>query len=60
MVSRIATTRVAKDDTNRQVPASFTVQRAGEEAVTVIEGSNSKHDVTFTAADFSIEALKAP
>jgi hypothetical protein len=60
MVSRIVTTRVAKDDTNRQVPASFTVQRAGEEAVTVIEGSNSKHDVTFTAADFSIEALKAP
>lgn len=60
MVRRIVTTRVAKDDTNRQVPASFTVQRAGEEAVTVIEGSNSKHDVTFNPADFSVEALKAP
>jgi len=56
--SRIVTTRVAKDDKNRQVPASFTVQRAGQEAVTVIEGSNSKHNVPFTAADFSVEALK--
>lgn len=60
MVSRIVTTRVAKDDTNRQVPASFTVQRAGDESVTVIEGSNSKHDVTFSATDFSVELLKAP
>jgi len=60
VVSRIVTTRVAKDDTNRQVPASFTVQRAGQESVTVIEGSNSRHDVTFTDADFSPEVLKAP
>lgn len=60
LVSRIVTTRVAKDDTGRQVPASFTVQRAGQEAVTVIEGSNSKHDVTFSDADFTVEALKQP
>jgi hypothetical protein len=59
VICRIITTRVAKDDANRQVPASFTVQRAGQEAVTVLEGSNSRHDVTFTDADFSPATLRA-
>jgi hypothetical protein len=58
MLTRILTTRVARDDTGRQVPASFTVQRAGQEALTLLEGSNSKHDVTLTDADFSTEALR--
>lgn len=58
MLRRITTTRVAKDDINRQVPASFTVQKAGQEGETTLEGSNSKHDVSFTDADFAPEALK--
>jgi hypothetical protein len=59
VIRRIETTRVAKDDINRQVPAAFSVQAAGQSSETVLEGSNSKHDVTFTDADFSSEALRA-
>jgi hypothetical protein len=59
MVSRIITTRVAEDDTNRKVPASLSLQRAGQNSVTEIEGSNSRHDVSFSDADFSPEALRA-
>jgi hypothetical protein len=55
----IVTTRVAKDDTDRPVPASFSVQRAGQASVTELEGSNSRHDVTLSDADFAPEALRA-
>lgn len=55
----IVTTRVAKDDTDRPVPASFSVQRAGQNSVTELEGSNSRHDVTLSDADFTPEALRA-
>ena len=55
----IETTRVAKDDTDRQVPASFRVRRPGHDSVTELEGSNSRHDVTLSDADFTAEALKA-
>jgi hypothetical protein len=59
LARRIETTRVAKDDTDRPVPASFSVQRAGKESVTELEGSNSRHDLTHADADFTPEALKA-
>jgi hypothetical protein len=59
MIRRITSTRIAKDDINRQVPASFTVQQAGQSPETVLEGSNSKHDVNFTDADFTDAALKS-
>ena len=59
LACRIDTTRVAKDDTDRPVPASMTVRRAGQTSVTEIEGSNSKHDVKFQDADFTPEALRA-
>ncbi|MEY4485129.1 MAG: hypothetical protein RL693_2581 [Verrucomicrobiota bacterium] len=55
---QVTTTRVAKDDTDRPVPASVLVQRPGQTSVTELEGSNSKHDVTFTDADFTTEALR--
>lgn len=55
----IETTRVAKDDTDRPVPASFTVRRAGQSSTTDLEGSNSRHDVTLSDADFTPEALRA-
>jgi len=58
MLRRITSTRIAKDDINRQVPASFSVQQAGQATETVLEGSNSKHDISFTDADFTPEALR--
>lgn len=58
MVSRLTTTRVAKDDSRNHVPASFTVQRAGQSGVTTLEGSNSRHDVTLKDSDFTPEALR--
>ena len=58
MVCRIVTTRVAKNDTRRHVAASFTVQRAGQPALTTLEGSNSKHDVTLPDSDFTADALR--
>ena len=57
LVRRIMTTRVAKDDNGRQIPANFSVQGADLGAPTVIEGSSSKHDVSFTDADFTPEAI---
>ena len=53
----IETTRVAKDDTDRPVPASFSVRRAGQNSTTDLEGSNSRHDVTLSDADFTPEGL---
>jgi outer membrane lipoprotein-sorting protein len=58
LAKRIDTTRVAKDDTGRTVAASFSLQRPGQDSLTEIEGSNSKHDVTFTDGDFTPEALR--
>jgi hypothetical protein len=58
LIRRITTTRIAKDDINRQVPATFTVHFRGQESETVLEGSNSKHDVSLTDADFAPEALR--
>jgi outer membrane lipoprotein-sorting protein len=55
---RIDTTRVSKDDAGRSVPSTFSVVRGGQASVTELEGSNSRHDVSFTDADFSPEALK--
>jgi Outer membrane lipoprotein-sorting protein len=59
LVKRIDTTKVAKDDTGRSVAASFSIQRPGQDSITEIEGSNIKHDVTFTAADFTPESLRS-
>jgi len=55
---RIDTTRVAKDDTGRPVAASFSVRRPGQGSLTELEGSNSRHDITLTDADFTPEALR--
>ncbi len=59
LVRRITVTRLVKDDINRLIPATFTVQRAGMEGETVLEGSSIKHDVTLTDADFTEERLRA-
>lgn len=54
---RVMTTRVAKDDKGREIPASFSVQGPALGAPTIIEGSNSTHDVNYTDADFTPEAI---
>ncbi len=59
LVKRIDTTKVAKDDTGKSVAASFSIQRPGQDSITEIEGSSIKHDVSFTAADFTPEALRS-
>jgi len=58
LAKRINTTRVSKDDTGRSIGSSFSLQRSGQDSVTEIEGSNSKHGVTFPATDFTPEALR--
>ena len=59
LARRIDTTRVAKDDTDRLVPASLAVRRSGQDSVTELEGSNSRHDVSHPESDFTPEALRA-
>jgi hypothetical protein len=56
LARRILTTRVAKDDNGRQIPASLSVQGADGGAPTTIEGSSSKQ-VTLTDADFTPDAI---
>lgn len=58
LAKRIDTTRVARDDTGKSVASSFFLQRS-DASFTEIEGSNSKHGMTFTASDFTPEALRA-
>lgn len=57
LARRVLTTRVAKDDNGRQIPASFSVQGADLGSPTVIEGSSSKHDVNLADGDFTPEAI---
>lgn len=58
LARRIDTTRVSKDDTDRPVPSSLTVQRPGQNSITELEGSNSRHDVVYSDSDFTPEALR--
>jgi len=56
---RIDTTRVAEDDTGRKIPATLVVRCPGQDSVTELEGSKSRHDVAHADDDFTIEALRA-
>jgi len=58
LAKRIDTTRVSKDDTGRPLGSSFSLVRSGQDSITEIEGSNSKHGMTFPATDFTPEALR--
>ncbi|MFV1994191.1 MAG: outer membrane lipoprotein-sorting protein, partial [Verrucomicrobiales bacterium] len=57
LARRIDTTRVYKDDRKQYIPASLDVRRSGGASVTEIEGSNIRHDVTYTDWDFTAKAL---
>jgi len=60
LARRIETRRVAEDDTDRKVAASLAVRSRGQDSVTELDGSKSRHDVSLSDADFTIEALRAP
>ena len=57
-VDRIALVK-AVENAGYEVPASFSVRRPGQASVTELEGSNSRHDVTLTDADFTPESLRS-
>ncbi len=59
LARRITITLVAKDDADRLIPANFAVERPGHTSQTVLEGSTIKHDVSFSEADFSPDALRS-
>jgi hypothetical protein len=59
LAKRIDTTRVHKGDTGKWVGSGFKLQRPGQDSLTEIEASDSKHGMTFSAADFSPEALRS-
>jgi hypothetical protein len=59
LVRRITITLVSKDDKGRPIPANFSIERPGKSSRTVIEGSNIKHDVKLTEANFSPDVLKS-
>jgi hypothetical protein len=58
-VRRIDTTRVAEDSTDRKVAANLVVRRSGQDSVTELDGSKSRHDVSLSDSDFTTEALHA-
>jgi len=58
-VRRIDTTRVAEDSTDRKVAANMVVRRSGQDSVTELDGSKSRHDVSLSDSDFTAEALRA-
>jgi outer membrane lipoprotein-sorting protein len=58
MMRRIESGRIVTDDIGRHVPAGLTVTDPSEGSSTELEGSKLKHDVTFTADEFTPEGLK--
>jgi len=55
---RITSGRIVTDDIGRHVPASFTVSDLQSGSSTELDGSSLKHDVSFTAQDFTPAALQ--
>jgi outer membrane lipoprotein-sorting protein len=55
---RIDSGRIVTDDTGRHVPAGLTVTDPTKGSSTELDGSKLKHDVTFTAEEFTPEGLK--
>lgn len=58
VVRKIDTKNVAKDDTNRNVPAVFTIQDVQKGTSTDAEGSKLRHGVSYDNRDFTVEGLK--
>lgn len=58
VIRRIEAVAVNKDDKNRNIPSSMTVQDLQKGTTTSIEGSKLKHGVNFDGKDFTTEGLK--
>lgn len=58
VVRKIDTKTIANDDTNRNVPANFTIVDVQKGSTTELEGSKLKHGVTYDNRDFTAEGLK--
>lgn len=59
LVRTITITLVTKDDLGRFIPVNLRVERPGGKTVTVLEGSNIRHDLPLTDATFSPEGLRS-
>lgn len=57
-IRRIEAVAVNKDDINRNIPSSMTVQDFQKGTTTSLEGSKLKHGVNFDGKDFTAEGLK--
>jgi outer membrane lipoprotein-sorting protein len=57
LVRKITTTRVAKDDDGRYIPATLMVERTGSSTRTEFEGSKIRHDVELSDRDFEVEGI---
>jgi hypothetical protein len=58
VVRRVDSGRIVTDDIGRHVPAALTVTDPSKGSSTELDGSKLRHDVTFTAGEFSPEGLK--
>lgn len=58
VMRRIDSGRIVTDDIGRHVPTGLTVTAPQSGTSTELDGSKLKHDVTFTAAEFTAEGLK--
>jgi outer membrane lipoprotein-sorting protein len=58
MMRRIDSGRIVTDDIGRHVPAGLTVTDPSDGSSTELDGSKLKHDVPFTADEFTPEGLK--
>ncbi len=58
LARRIDTTRVSKDDIDRQVPAHLTVRGPRNDSVTTLEGSRLRHGVLYADREFTPEGIK--
>lgn len=58
VMRRIDSGRIVTDDIGRHVPTGLTVTDPAKGSATQLDGSKLKHDVTFTAGEFSPEGLK--
>jgi Outer membrane lipoprotein-sorting protein len=55
---RIDSGRIVTDDIQRHVPTGLTVSNLQKNSITELEGSSLKHDVTFTAQEFTPAGLQ--
>ena len=58
LARRIDTTRVANDDNGRPIPANLAVRAGTNGSQTDLDGSEVRHNVTYSDHDFSTEGMK--